>query len=405
MIRITNTAISRAAREAFETKRPVTLKVSGQTGLELRIWPGGSRAWTLQCRDASGPPRRCVLGQRPALGLAAGRDKCRALREDVRKGADPTADARNRREAVRDAKAGKNTLQALADTYARQEGAKLKSWPEYKRRIESVFAKQLDQPLTELTLPGLQQTADRWPSPLSAAAACRYVRPILKWGAHPGRQSVARDLALITPPATVQRRQRVLGAEGLRRLLPVLRAPTSAHAAAMQFILLTLARRDEAATAHWRDVDLKAKQWRLPETKSGQEHVVPLPKQAIALLRTRLPDAPDPDAFVFVSADEGDGTNPLGHWDRATRNFTEDSGTPGWHRHDLRRNGATMLGNMGTGPHIIEAAVNHVSIHSQLAATYAAALQRLADRLSIIAQGGADVHTINIPRGSHLNLK
>ena len=51
-------------------------------------------------------------------------------------------------------------------------------------------------------------------------------------------------------------------------------------------------------------------------------------------------------------------------------------------------------------PDIIEAALNHVSIHSALAATYnksryrpqvADALQRLADALDGIEQGGAEI--------------
>ena len=70
----------------------------------------------------------------------------------------------------------------------------------------------------------------------------------------------------------------------------------------------------------------------------------------------------------------------------------------GWTRHDLRRTGATMLGEMGELPDIIEAALNHVSIRSPLAATYnrsryrpqvAAALQRLADALDGIEAGAA----------------
>ena len=80
----------------------------------------------------------------------------------------------------------------------------------------------------------------------------------------------------------------------------------------------------------------------------------------------------------------------LGNWDRETKALQEASGTEGWTRHDLRRTGATMLGEMGELPDIIEAALNHVSIRSPLAATYnrsryrpqvAAALQRLADAL------------------------
>lgn len=52
--------------------------------------------------------------------------------------------------------------------------------------------------------------------------------------------------------------------------------------------------------------------------------------------------------------------------------------------------GATLLRELGTMPDIIEAALNHVSIHSPLAATYnrsryrpqvADALQRFADHL------------------------
>src|SRR5271156_6473045 len=74
--------------------------------------------------------------------------------------------------------------------------------------------------------------------------------------------------------------------------------------------------------------------------------------------------------------------------------------TEGWTRHDLRRTGATMLGEMGELPDIIEAALNHVTIHSPLAATYnrsryrpqvAAALQRLADALDGIEAGATKV--------------
>jgi hypothetical protein len=65
-------------------------------------------------------------------------------------------------------------------------------------------------------------------------------------------------------------------------------------------------------------------------------------------------------------------------------------GSSTWHRHDLRRTGATMLGELGILPDIVDAALNHVSIRSPLAATYnrsryrpqvAAALQLLADEL------------------------
>jgi len=82
----------------------------------------------------------------------------------------------------------------------------------------------------------------------------------------------------------------------------VLRASAFAYAAATQFVPPTLARRDEVASACWRDVDLKTKQWRSPETKNKQEQVAPLSQHAIAPLRTRLPETPPPMLSVAMKA-------------------------------------------------------------------------------------------------------
>jgi hypothetical protein len=90
----------------------------------------------------------------------------------------------------------------------------------------------------------------------------------------------------------------------------------------------------------------------------------------------------------------------LAAWDLWTKRFMAASGTSGWHRHDLRRTGATLLGELGTEPHVIESALNHAHVSTQLASVYnrfrygpqvADALQRLADALDGIATGGADV--------------
>ncbi len=86
----------------------------------------------------------------------------------------------------------------------------------------------------------------------------------------------------------------------------------------------------------------------------------------------------------------------LGNWDRETKLIQAASGTDDWHRHDLRRTAATLLGEMGELPDIIEAALNHAATHSPIAATYnraryrpqvATALQRLADALDAIEAG------------------
>jgi integrase len=176
-----------------------------------------------------------------------------------------------------------------------------------------------------------------------------------------------------------------------------------AHYAAMRFILLTLARREEAACARWREIDLRNGTWTVPgeRTKNAESHTVPLSRQAIALLHSQGPGKADELVFRTVAG------SPISNWDRETKVLQEASGTEGWTRHDLRRTGATMLGEMGELPDIIEAALNHVTIHSPLAATYnrsryrpqvAAALQRLADALDGIEAGAAKV--VRLPGGA-----
>ena len=168
-------------------------------------------------------------------------------------------------------------------------------------------------------------------------------------------------------------------------------------------MLLTLARREEVGQARWGDVDISAGTWAIRETKNRQPHIVPLSRQALDLLCSVRPEGPAAEALMFATKTG----ETLGNWDRETKALQETSGTEGWTRHDLRRTGATMLGEMGELPDIVEAALNHVSIRSPLAATYnrsryrpqvAAALQRLADALDGIERGGPEL--VSLPVGA-----
>ncbi len=394
-VRLTETAIRKRAAEVAATGGRCDMTDPECPGLRLRLSAGGSRTWVLACRDREGRMRRFPIGSYQAMGLAAARTAARALHAKVKQdGADPIAQRKRERAIGAAAKDGAGTLAALISLYGEKHGAKGRSWPESRRRMEAVFKSYLTRPLASLTAADLQMTADRHGAQQSAAAAVRYIRPVLKWGA--ARGYVGRDVAAVTPPATVQRRDRVLSREELAAVLPALAASDRPYAAALRFMLLTLTRREEAAGARWGAVDLDAGTWTIARTKNGQPHVVPLSRQAVELLRSLQPEKPQSTALIFATR-SGAG---LGNWDRETKALQAASGTDGWTRHDLRRTGATMLGDMGELPDIIEAALNHVSIRSALAATYnrsryrpqvAAALQRLADALDGITAGAGEV--------------
>ena len=396
IVDMTETAITAAAKRAGDSKSRIELSDKRTPGLRLRITPAGAKSWVLGMRDEMGLARRFKLGSHPLMGVSDARKAAGEMRVAVSKGADPVKAARLKRAIGRDAKEGIGTLGALVELYGKKQGVKRKSWQESKRRIESVFVKLLKKPMATMKQGDLQFEADNWPSSQSAAAAVRYIRPILKWASDGGRGYVSRDLADLSSPATVGKRKRFLNHDELSRLLPALAASEKPYDRAMRFILLTACRREEACAAKWGAVDFKAKTWTILATKNGQDHVVPLSRQALALLESIRPANAKPSNLIF-------GTNTgarIGNWDRATKAIQKASKTEGWQRHDLRRTAARMMGDMGELPHVIEAALNHAVLLSDIATTYnaaryrpevAAALQRLADALDGIAAGGAQI--------------
>ena len=396
--KLTDTAIGAATKQAAGKGVRKEIADPALPGLRLRITPAGTRTWVLGGRDADGRARRFQLGSYPAMGIADAREAARSLRQRVRhEGADPVREARQRRKVAQDAASGIGTLGALVSSYEKQHGDRLKRWGECDRRIRSVFGSLMDKPLAGLRRGELQLVADEWPAAGSASAAVRYVNPILKWAVN--RELCGPDIAPLRQPQPVKPRERVLGREELAALLPKLVESASPYAAAMRLILLTACRREEVSSATWADVDLAAATWRIPETKNGRPHTVPLSDQAAAVIQAQRPkDGSEPAPFAPVFRAKGGGK--LDSWQKATKVLQDASGVFGWHRHDLRRTAATMMGELGEPPHVIEAALNHAAIHSQLAATYNRsryqpevrdALQRLADALDGIAGGAARV--------------
>jgi integrase len=376
----------------------------GCPGLRLRLSHGGAATWVLGCRDAAGKPRRFVLGAFPAVGLARARELARERREEVRQGRDPVREARQAREEAAAPAPHVVTLAAVLDGYAKDVGSRRRSWPEARRRIASVFAAHLDADAGALTAPALQLTVDWHRSRTSAGAAVRYIRPVLKWGAKRGLLARGIGEALDQPEGALAVRQRRLTRDEVAAILPVLDQAGS-YGRAMRWLFRTGCRLNEACAARWQDVNLATGLWTVPRTKQGREHVVPLPDPALAMLRDMLPPggAADPGALVFANERGG----PLANWDRATKAIHAASKTGGWHRHDIRRTVASIMGDLGVAPHVIEVCLGHAlhsssdgSSLSRVATVYnrsryqrehAYALAQLAAELDRIEKGSANV--------------
>jgi hypothetical protein len=111
-------------------------------------------------------------------------------------GADPVADRRRQRRDFNSS--AMPTLDELLAHYGQQVGKRQKRWAQAHRGIAAVFKVYLPQPLSTLTARDLQIAADRYSAKLSASAAVRYLRTILKWAAQRGY--IDQDCTRVVPP-------------------------------------------------------------------------------------------------------------------------------------------------------------------------------------------------------------
>lgn len=391
------------ARGVASLKRGGELADGALPGLRVRN-VSGVLVWSLFVVVPSiGSKKRFEVGR--SLTLADARERAGYLRRQVREGRDPSAERQAARLRALAAKQGVGTLEGLVDAYYQNgPGAALRTGVEQKKTIKRVFRNLLPRVASELRRAEVQLRADAYSSNATSSAAVGALRPLLKWAAKRGLVPDdgwhTLERPAIQPGSNAG--QRRLSADELRILLPHLVGP---YGEASLFILLTAVRLREATQATWAEMKIDDQQglWTIPaarrkDTRTKRrvkaapsvDHVIPLPKQAVALLRKiRERDRAQVHEFVFRGAEGGE----LANWSRWLKKLHEITGIPNWSAHALRRTAATMAAQLGASPYIVQAILGHRSIGGDLQALYqhsrylpehALALQNLADHIETI---------------------
>jgi integrase len=371
-------------------------------GLRLRIGLKG-KVWSLMCRTPDGGIGRFKLGSHPSMNVTAARIAAKRLREKVRDGFNPIAAKKaDRARAIAEKEAAKRlamaeanalTLRGLFDLYEKMGRRKdlRRPWTLERQGLERTFSGMLDMPLEQITLKDMQIILDRKyaDAPYRAVWMKRNLSPIFKWASAPGRAYVGDEFTKLSVPMINARRERILEGEELSRVLVAIRNDAgNPYSDCAMFILLTCLRRSEAEGLEWNRVDFDKRTAFVGMTKNGKPHTMPLSNQAYDLLMRRK-QMNGSCNLVFPSQRE----TVLANWDRWLERMYEATGTDGWHRHDLRRTSATLMGNIDIDPYVIEAALNHTYVAGQLAQNYnkstyrpkvSDALQRLGNHLDAL---------------------
>lgn len=319
----------------------------GGSGLYLVVQPSGHKSWAVRFR-ANGIPRKLTL---PAgLTLHEAREQAATALKEAQRGNDPTKAKKIAKQQAVVAKA--NTFAATALLYLNSDRVKrLRTAYQIKDRLTRLaFPLIGDTPIADLkrlqitsALDHIEQTngaviADRTLSDIScvlkfhAKRVDDYMLPIVPGMHRTDKAARARD--------------RVLTDDEIRKLW----ATGDRYA---QFLLLTAARRDEAASMQWRE--LVGNDWTLPaiRNKTGKDLVRPLSKAAMQILPQRGRD----DDFVFGLSPD----TPLVAFSRIKKQLDAKCGITGrWTFHDLRRTARTLMSRGRVNTDHAERVLGHI---------------------------------------------
>jgi len=268
-----------------------------------------NKYWRMNYRY-EGKHKTLALGIYPEVSLAEARELCADARKQLRAGVDPKPSKPDPRELQEDP--DQNTFEALALQWLAKMAVsrrattqeKVQAWLEHD--LFPFIGSMTAAAIKPRDILGVIQRVEARGAIDSAHRMKQMCGQILRYGVAIGwvERDVTPDLkgALVAIPRT-----NFAAITEPKELAVLLRAiyAYNGHIVAVSGLKLTpmlFVRPGELRAAEWREFDLDAAEWRIPAAKMKMklEHMVPLPAQAVAILR-ELYRVTGHGKFVFPS--------------------------------------------------------------------------------------------------------
>lgn len=380
-------------------------KLFDERGLYLLVERSGGRLWRFKY-SVAGREKLISLGNYPDVPLKRAREKRDEARRLVADGIDPSA----KRQAEKAAQV--DTFEAIGREWMEMQRKRLTPrtfernlrfleeflYPYLGRSpIATIRAPELLAVLKRIERRGFHETAHR----VRAIAGC-----VFRYGIATGRaeRDLSADLRGALAPVVTKNRAAITDPLRIGDLLRAIDAyrgqPTTE--AALKLAPLTFVRPGELRGAEWREFDLDKEEpeWRIPSSrmKMRDEHIVPLSRQAVAILREIEP-LTGGGRYVFPSLRGGHRPISENTVNVALRNMgysgQEITG------HGFRAMASTCLNERGVAPDLIELQLAHAE-RDEVRAAYNRS-KRMADRRKMMQEWADYLDELRVARKTGLD--
>lgn len=285
-------------------------KLSDGGGLYLEVTTKGGKLWRMKYRYLN-KEKKLSIGEYPAITLADARERREEAKRLLANGLDPSSVKQQiKQERILE---NANTFEVIArewHEHKKPEWSAVNAKTVLDRLERDVFPEIGKYPIRMIThkmLLDLANTLKQRGANELAKRMIQMCRHIYRYAIVTGRadQNIAEDLKGMIKPKP-QGHYAAIEAKDLPQFITDLRN----HKAklnrqtylAVNFMMLTFVRTSEMIQARWQEFDLNAKTWLIPASrmKMGKEHLVPLSRQAVAILE-ELRELHNHPVYVFPS--------------------------------------------------------------------------------------------------------
>ena len=321
-------------------------------GFGLVVTVGSHRSFIAQYR-AHGQSRRYTIGSAAVLDLEQARKQAKSILGQVAQGADPVMDKR------RAAESDRHSLRAVCERYLHREGPKIRTADKRRAMLERLvypkFAARPIDDVSRLDIVHLLDDVEDKHGPAMADHVLAILRRVMNWHATRSseyRSPIVPGMSRRDPES--RERSRVLTDDELRAVWKTAESYAGPWGHLVRFLLLTAARRSEAAEMTW--AELSEGMWAIPAARYKTKNEVVLPLSAPA--RKVLSEIPRTQGCEFCFST--DGRRPISGFSTFKLRFDIECGVKDWRLHDLRRTARSLLSRAGVNPDIAERCLGHV---------------------------------------------